>query len=342
MDYSRFEIDDIAVSDHGSVILAKGRRRIALRNLSDRQVDALVEAVRARTIPRTAETEKIVARLRQLDFPFEERGGGLPNFGVGSAKVSFLASPLKMLAHPAWIGLFLAGGFLNLFLVLRAFDRSHIAMEALYGSALSFLGFLAGFWIPVLAHEAGHAAACLRSTGMVGGIRIKLHWGMPALATDVSAIAIASDRDRYWINLAGPAWHMAASLLVYYAAGSAYPSMATGAVLALPLAFIALIPMPGFDGFWILEDTAKCKIKGPLRAPRRGDMVAPVYCWLLLLACIALFGGSLAYWSAMLFDGAWSSGASLSLVHVTAVVALLLCLASIRALFKFLAGKEAR
>lgn len=337
----RFEVDDIAVSGEGRVILAKGERRIALSRLTDGQVAALVEAARTGSLDAGNGGEAIAAKLRNLDFPFWEPGRRRPSVRLGSRSVTSIAGPLAGLAHPAVLTVFLLAGLINIPFVIILDDRPRLFFDIVFGSLGGIIGLCFGFWICVMAHEAGHAAACLRSTGMVGGLRLKLHWGMPAVATDVSAIAMADARDRKWINLAGPAWHVAAALLVYYAAGPFAPSVAMGAAFAFPIGFAALIPFPGFDGFWILQDAARTKITGPLRRPRRGDMVAPVYCWILLAFFVLSMGAMSLFWVYLLGNGADGVGVPRTVLQAMAAVFVLSALLAIHALRKFLRAPEA-
>ncbi len=336
MTSTRFEIDDIALSNSDSVILAKGKRRIALHKLSQPQIAILIEAASAKSIPETPETDAILAKLRQIDFPFGETGRKWRGLHIKSTNVVAFAKPLIALAHPVWIGLFLFAGAVSVGLLLQLVSRFEIMFQILAGPISGIFGCILGFWLAIVAHEAGHAAACLRSTGMVGGIRVKVHWGMPALATDVSAIAIAREQDRKWINLAGPAWHMATSVLIYYSTRDIFHEMATGALIAFPLAFIALVPVPGFDGFWIFQDAVRTTISGPLRIPRKGDIIAPVYCWVLLAACSVWLVTSAIYSGTLIAINGWGLGT----IQLIAMLSALSAAFAMYALFKFLSRAD--
>jgi uncharacterized protein (DUF486 family) len=51
---------------------------------------------------------------------------------------------------------------------------------------------LATYISSVFVHEFGHAALCLKKTGLVGSITVRLSRGLPVFATDVSSLHLSS------------------------------------------------------------------------------------------------------------------------------------------------------
>ena len=146
-----------------------------------------------------------------------------------------------------------------------------------------------------LLHEIGHAAACLRLAGSVGGIGFGLFVMTPVLYCDVSDVHLLSRKSKATIGIAG-----AVVDLVFLAT---WALLAGDTVLASKVyligmfsALLNLMPFYRSDGYWVLSDLAgrRDMLEHSLRAMRAGTMRPMDAAVLGFTACCVLAAAGLA------------------------------------------------
>jgi len=104
----------------------------------------------------------------------------------------------------------------------------------------------------VAVHEFGHAICGSCYANMVGRPRFKFVFGMPAACIDVTGYCLADTRGRIAISLAGPIFQFSIAAIVL--AFSDASGVVLGAKIAMFLAAVNLLPLPEYDGYWIVKD----------------------------------------------------------------------------------------
>ena len=246
MSHSRFDFDDIIIGDTFAIVCC-GTRRWRIEGLSQEQLMALNDASKNVDATQSA----ILARL----------GEKISTDAPQTSRRPLLSSRQATLISRPWCAL-ASGEALTL---VSVFSIALVALGATHlwwGSAtltsptppvaaITLLLFVAASFA---AHELGHATACLRHTGVTGGMAVAMTWRGVKLAIDVSSQDLASRRAKVAIALAGPIFQIAFGSVVTFMGlmiSSALPIYA-GLLITL-LAFRYLIPSGSTDGFWALR-----------------------------------------------------------------------------------------
>ncbi|MCP4573735.1 MAG: hypothetical protein GY838_15355 [bacterium] len=114
------------------------------------------------------------------------------------------------------------------------------------------------FLSTALLHELGHAAALMRRGYAPGAVGVGMLFVLPVLWCDVSAVALLSPRRRVAVDLAGPAFQLAAAGMLFLTdtllpASWRGPCTMAGTA-ALAAIVWSLVPFIRSDGFWALGD----------------------------------------------------------------------------------------
>jgi hypothetical protein len=132
----------------------------------------------------------------------------------------------------------------------------HVAYRDLIAIAPADLAWLALFGAARgLAHEFGHATACWRLTGTVGGIGCGVFVIAPVLWCDVSDVHLLSRRRKAIVGGAGTAADMIV-LAALVACGGGAAIVAKLYALNLVAVALNLLPLYRNDGYWIVNDLA--------------------------------------------------------------------------------------
>lgn len=119
----------------------------------------------------------------------------------------------------------------------------------------SFLALLGLFTLSMLAHEIGHASACVRYGASARDIGFGLYLVYPVFYNDVTAAWRLTRRQRVVIDLAGVLFQLsvgATYVLVHHLTGWDVFRLAATSVSLLGL--FVLLPLFKFDGYWLLTD----------------------------------------------------------------------------------------
>lgn len=160
---------------------------------------------------------------------------------------------------------------------LIAFAPADLAWLALFGAARG------------LAHEFGHATACWRLTGAVGGIGCGVFVIAPVLWCDVSDVHLLSRRRKAIVGGAGTAADMIV-LAVLVAGGGGAAIVAKLYALNLVAVALNLLPLYRNDGYWIVNDLAGGRdlLRDAARAVAAGRARAGDWAWVAFAGlCIA-------------------------------------------------------
>lgn len=106
--------------------------------------------------------------------------------------------------------------------------------------------------LTVMMHEMGHLMASYHYTGVIGQLRFRLIWGVPAVTVDVSSFCLASRLGKFCISIAGCVFQVFVSVVILATCRST--GVRAGAASGLILAAFNLLPLPRYDGYWILVD----------------------------------------------------------------------------------------
>lgn len=139
----------------------------------------------------------------------------------------------------------------------------------------------------MLAHEFAHAATSRNRTGDCGPIRMgRMLCFLPYLFTTIPKIEQASTADRFLISASGIVIQLAISIILIATFPEIY-SVRTAAALSIMMALFNLLPIRGFDGYWMV-----CDLLGrPLRlALRWGKSQAGDVCYTVVLAALLVAG----------------------------------------------------
>jgi uncharacterized membrane protein len=255
------DIDDISVSG-SRVILAIGARRFFFDNLSHGFTERLEGLHRQ---GRLADSREISALLGKIDVDRTAKAGPRPGKTIlclPSYTVKRLARPfLRLMIAPISLAICAAAALCGAYAMRDGFTAPLAGarqMVQAYDFAVAFFVYI----LSVFVHEFGHAAACLKKTGLVGSIKVRLRRGLPVFTTDVSSVHFASPRDQAQIAIAGVVFQLcfAAFLLLSPVLG-----MRMGAIFALVAALFCLIPYPGSDGFWFINDAFRLDLPKTFR-----------------------------------------------------------------------------
>jgi hypothetical protein len=148
-----------------------------------------------------------------------------------------------------------------------------------------------------LVHELGHAAACLRLAGSVGGIGYGVFITTPVLYCDVSDVHLLPRRAKALVGMAGTVLDIVFLALLIAVAGANLIVMKIywlGVIAVL----LNLVPFYRNDGYWVMNDLAGSDdlLERSLHAVTRGrarlaDWALLVFMAACLMAMLALTTG---------------------------------------------------
>lgn len=251
-----------------------------------------------------------------------------------------MANPIRLLGS-GWGLVALAGVSLLLFMLFQPSMRFLTLAAMVEGMPLSDIAItLATLFATIAIHELGHAAAACYYTGTVGEFHFRFIWGMPAVTVDVTSFCLTGRKGKVAISVAGGVFQVTAALAAI--ALSDVPAVHTGAVIGIFLAIINLLPLPLYDGYWVLVDLLGRRVMP--RLARSRDWIEIAYGAVLL----ALFVFSAPYVYATIMRQIFAAAALLQQAPVRgAVLAAFSAFAVISftmfawSLFKSLFGKPA-
>jgi putative peptide zinc metalloprotease protein len=162
--------------------------------------------------------------------------------------VERVAAFLSFLYHPL-IAMLLCSTVLAI--SLRTFNHG---FKLDFGPA-NFVCIYMLFFLSMVAHEFGHAAACARFGGKPSDIGFTLYLIYPALYSDVNSAWQLKWYQRVIVDLGGVYFQLlfgAAFLLVTWATGWTAPKMVFVGIFYTTL--FSLNPIFKFDGYWVISD----------------------------------------------------------------------------------------
>lgn len=199
-----------------------------------------------------AKLEEVLSILRDAELRAARnalpRGFWLRIRLASSAVVARACRPLTWLFHPAAAVFVLAGIAAA---IAAFFHRSPSTAPA----GQSFWSAYALFFLSLLLHELGHAAACLRFGAQPAEIGFTFYLLFPALYSDVSSAWRLRRWQREVVDLGGAYFQCAVGAL-YVAAflAGAGEMFRSAFLMILYTNLFSLNPIFRFDGYWLLAD----------------------------------------------------------------------------------------
>jgi hypothetical protein len=295
MPYFSFDADDVAVG-RDAAIFAQAGRRILVRHLSTDQVARIARCWRAGRFAADDLGEALMADLRGKTLVRDGHVDAARDAAVGGGRVAralrvpartiaLIARPLQPLTRVE-VQLAVVVGVLGLLVsgVLHCVSIGSMTHWIATVTPSDALVACAVFFATTVIHELGHSAACLRLTGLTGSVRFTHYRGLPALASDVSAIALTDARGRASVAISGAITQTAFCALLLAVGG---PAVRFGATLGLLSALFVATPLPMTDGYWLLRDLFGWSLKPRLGRGGTGHVSDTVYGW--ALAAMTLF-----------------------------------------------------
>jgi Zn-dependent protease len=253
----RFEVDQLAAKN-GKLLVSRDGRHFLIGGLPEADIALLIAAFE-RDDPVSLDLLAMEVRRLLLDkqvlIPTD-----LASFENDKAKrqprtkpLSYLlANPLRYIASAASL-LILSCASLALYLYFKP-DLKFMNLAGLVANSSPMdIGIaLVTLFLTIAIHEIGHAAAACYYTGTVGKARFRFIWGVPAITVDVTSFCLTGRIGKVAISLAGAIFQIFVSLCILIST-SAY-GLQAGAELGIFLALFSLLPLPYYDGHWVLVD----------------------------------------------------------------------------------------
>src|SRR5579859_867316 len=198
--------------------------------------------------------EHVLAKIHAIDDGAQTRQ---KNFWIKipllpAKQVMAITSRLTFLFHPVAVLIFLSSFVL---LSVSAFERGLLTIHApqtITGAILFYFLFL----LSLMAHEFGHASACLLGGVKPSEIGFTIYLVFPAFYSNVSASWQLSRWKKVRVDVGGIYLQVCVGviyLLLYLLFGLSAFQLAFLAILSS--CAISLNPFARFDGYWIISDT---------------------------------------------------------------------------------------
>ena len=256
--WCRFDADQLVTKD-GKLLVTQAGRHFLIGGLPPSVLGYLLQAhdngvgVQLKNIPKAASKVLLEAALLVPDADAaDEVGLSVPRSARRPALTYLIANTIR---HSGSI----AGLIVLCLASMALYLYSHTAVR------LVSIGWLVESTPPLhiglaimtlmltgVIHELGHAAAACYYTGTVGTFQFRLLWGVPAITIDVTSVCLASRGGKVAISMAGGIFQLFASLCLL--AFTDVFGIRCGAAIAIYLAIFNLLPLPHYDGYWILVD----------------------------------------------------------------------------------------
>ena len=340
MSFYAFDADDLAVGS-SEVMISVGRRRFLLRNVSKEHLHVLQAAHKSGYLNSDSIPSNLLKALSGVGAVHSsvspiKRAASVPAWNVlPSRLVQSICRPLTPLASRNGLLALLVISALGFATgICRPRHLASITTWASVASPLELLRIALVFSCIIVAHELGHAAACLHRLGLVGAISARLYMAVPVFTTDVSIVQRASPQDKAEIAIAGVVFQVAISAALLLCDSE---SVQMAATFSLMSAAFAIMPLPGSDGYWFICDYFNVELTSCFAANKRKDLLGWSYTIILAFAtiylfCVLLYAGWLIFSrGAQGFSG--SAGAIVSIL--IGLYAWIIALLSVKRAFRF-------
>lgn len=267
----RFDVEHLAARN-GKLMVTRDGRHFLIGGIPEPEIERLVAdfehtaIVRLEQLPGNAH-QTLVAN----NILVATDGAELARYKAGrapraTALAHRMANPIRLLGS-GWGLLALAGVSLLLFTLFQPSMRFLTLAAMVEGMPVTDIALtLATLFATIAIHELGHAAAACYYTGTVGEFQFRFIWGMPAVTVDVTSFCLTGRAGKVAISMAGGVFQVTAALAAI--ALCDVEAVHTGAVIGIFLATINLLPLPLYDGYWVLVDLLGRKVMPRLARSR--------------------------------------------------------------------------
>lgn len=192
-------------------------------------------------------TEKLAA-VEQRGAP--KHGGFWLTFTLLPARVvAQFARPVARAYHPVWSAVVVI-----VLAIAGTLAVTHRVLEGGVGPTGFGTGYLL-FLASLVAHELGHAAACVRFGAKPGAIGATMYLLYPALYSDVTSVWALRRWQRVIVDLGGAYFQLvvcAGFVAGYLVTG--WAPLRIAVLLTIAACVLSLNPVMKFDGYWIVSD----------------------------------------------------------------------------------------
>jgi putative peptide zinc metalloprotease protein len=205
-----------------------------------------VEQASAELLDRVRDESQVVTATARRRYVFRLRLVPEPVVGRVAARLTaFLSAP----ALAVWIGLVSASAVWFWTASLSALGAGRINL----GTSI-LIGYLI-YLTTLIAHELGHAAACVRYGVSPGDIGFAIYLVFPAIYCDATRAWLLPRRQRLMVDAAGVMFEVGLGA-VFSDLGIALhqASLVIAAMMVLGNLLIVLNPLGRFDSYWMLSD----------------------------------------------------------------------------------------
>lgn len=260
----RFDVEQLVAKD-GKLLVSRNGRHFLLSGLPTSDLDQLVDAFAYSNSIGSDKLHDTTLRifidqqfLKYTDLATfcgdkSERHGRQPDFAYR------IANPIRALGSALGLVVLLVISIAPYFLTSRHLDQVNIAGLIATAPASQSILAIVTLLISSAVHELGHAAASCYYTGTVGKVRLRLIWGIPAVTVDVTSFCLTERTGKIAISAAGGAFQAAFSVCLLVAID--VQGIQAGATMGIFLAAFNLLPLPHYDGYWLLVDMIGRRLK---------------------------------------------------------------------------------
>lgn len=264
----RFDVQQLAARD-GKLLISRDGRHFLLGGIPHEVIARMVLAYEnADYVQLDFMSEQVQQTLLKANFLVAVDPATLAEYkreqGKRTRPISYLAAnPVRHLGSVAGLSVMLLASILMFLYFGHAIKFTNLAEMVKDTAPLDILVAIATIVVTLVIHELGHAAAACYYAGTVGKANFRFIWGVPAVTVDTTSLALATRTGKVAISLAGGVFQVFASMILLLTVPQHGVQM--GASVGIFLALFNLVPLPYYDGYWILVDLLGRKFLPKLR-----------------------------------------------------------------------------
>ena len=252
----RFNVDRL-VEKNGKLLISSKDRHFLIKGLDESTVEQFVGSFKNDyAIKKIDLPQSIFKTLIENELLISEDRNSVGNLiGKNSKKETLLfivAKALRYLGSVPSLSILALTSIGLYYFYGSKFKTTFVSDLILTASLSQFLITIVTILLSFFVHELGHAAAAFYYTGTVGKINMRFIWGLPAIVIDVSSYCLTHKVGKAAISLAGIIFQIFTCSLVIALVDNS--SIQIGAKIGILIGLVNLLPLPQYDGYWLLVD----------------------------------------------------------------------------------------
>ena len=282
----RFNADRFAAKN-GKLLISKNNRHFLINGLTDFAIDTLINTfqtnspINKKDIPVSVHQSLIDNQILIVTNSNNEPALS----GQRKFKTDYFFVVANSLRYLGNVFALISMAIISIILYCFYLPKIKIIVISELIICASFLQICLTFitiFFTFLVHELGHAVASCYYTGTVGKINFRFIWGMPAIVIDVSSYCLTHKIGKVAISLAGIIFQIFTCVCLIALFDIEW--LRIGAKIGIVIALLNLLPLPQYDGYWVLVDLFERNFKPRLiHAQNYIDMIYGAFLLLLLL-----------------------------------------------------------